>query len=265
MRQINVEELKQIQLEILESVDLFCKENNINYWLDCGTLLGAIRHKGYIPWDDDVDIGMLREDFDRFISTFNKKNTRYQVICNELQHDCYYPYAKVLDTRTVLYEPDESGIKLNVNIDLFVYDVTPDERNAARQYDRMDILNSLNVVQYKLFRSKEWYKKIPKTLLYYVLKLYPKGYFASQIVKNSKRYEKTDAKYVGNFTSIPRIVCKKDIFSSFINVPFEGREYNAPVGYDKWLCAFYGDYMKLPPKEKRVSHHTFKAYIDENA
>lgn len=263
MKQIDVEELKKMQLEILAKVNLFCKENNISYWLDSGTLLGAIRHNGYIPWDDDIDIGMLREDFNKFISNFNKENVRYQVICNELQQDCFYPYAKVLDTKTALYEPDENGTKLSVNIDLFVYDVTPDEKSAGRQYDRRDRLKNLNVVQYKLFRSKEWYKKIPKTLLYYVLKIYPKGYFASQIVKNSKQYEGTNAKYVGNFTSESRVLCDKKVFDSFIMKEFEGKEYPVPVGYDAWLTAFYGDYMKLPPVEKRISHHAFKAYIDE--
>lgn len=264
MKEIDVEELKEIQLDILANVDLFCKENKIHYWLDSGTLLGAIRHSGYIPWDDDIDIGMLRKDFDNFISTFNKESSRYKVICNELQGDCYYPYAKVLDRKTTLYEPDEGGIKLSVNIDLFVYDVTPDEKRAKKQYDWRDWFKDLNVIQYRLFRSKEWYKRIPQILLYYVLKLYPKGYFASKIVKNSKKYDGTDAKYVGNFTAESRMLCEQSVFDSFIMKKFEGKEYPVPVGYDAWLEAFYGDYMKLPPEEKRVSHHAFKAYIDES-
>lgn len=265
MTQINATDLKKIQIEILNFVNAFCEENGISYWLDSGTLLGAIRHKGYIPWDDDIDIGMLRSDFNHFIASFNKSNGRYKVICNEVREDCYYPFAKILDTKTVLYEPDEDGTKLSINIDLFVYDVTPDKDSAVRQYDRRDKLANLNVVQFKMFRSKEWYKKIPKTLLYYVLKLYPKGYFASQIVKNSKRYEKTDAKYIGNFTSESRVLCDKSVFDSFVMKEFEGKEYPVPAGYDAWLTAFYGDYMKLPPEEQRVSHHAFKAYIDENA
>ncbi len=266
MREINADQLKKIQLEILDAVDNFCTENTIKFWLDSGTLLGAIRHKGYIPWDDDVDIGMLREDFDRFISSFNEINGRYKVICNELYSDCVYPYAKILDTDTILYEPnEEKGVKLSVNIDLFVYDVTPGGDEAEKQYDRRDKYSFLNSVQYNLYPSKTWYKKVPKAALCVALQLFPRGVFASKVVSNSKHYVGQELNYVGNFTSVSRIICEKSVFDSTILWDFEGKKYPVPVGYDAWLTAFYGDYMKLPPKEKRVSHHGFKAYIDENA
>ena len=80
MKQVTGEQLKKIQLEILDVVTQFCDANGIRYWLDSGTLLGAIRHKGYIPWDDDVDLGMLREDYERFLSIFNKSNDRYRAV-----------------------------------------------------------------------------------------------------------------------------------------------------------------------------------------
>ena len=264
MKEIDVDKLKTNQLEILKQVNLFCKANGIKYWLDSGTLLGAIRHNGYIPWDDDIDIGMLRKDFDQFIHSFNSVNNRYKVICNEIEQDCFYPYAKILDTKTLLYEPDENGIKLCINIDLFVYDITPDLESANRQYNRRDRLSRLSVIQYRLFRSKQWYKRIPKNLLFFFVKQYPKGYFAKHIVKNSKKYNDTNSKYVGNFTSVSRVFCEKSVFNSTILWDFEGEKYPVPVGYDKWLKAFYGDYMKLPPVEKRVTHHSFKAYLLED-
>lgn len=95
MKQLNEEEVKIYQLGILNTVTDFCEKNKIKYWLDSGTLLGAIRHKGYIPWDDDIDIGMLRVDFDRFMHTFNQEGGRYKFICNELDAACVYPYGKV--------------------------------------------------------------------------------------------------------------------------------------------------------------------------
>ena len=107
MRRIYIDELKKIQINILDQVADFCNKNDISYWLDCGTLLGAVRHKGYIPWDDDVDIGMFRSDFDRFLNLFNQSNERYKVYNIENNNEFYYPFGKVLDTTTILYEPDE--------------------------------------------------------------------------------------------------------------------------------------------------------------
>lgn len=264
MREINADELKKIQLEILDEVDNFCAENNIKFWLDSGTLLGAIRHKGYIPWDDDIDIGMLRDDFERFISLFNKTGGKYKVICNELDSECLYPYAKILDTDTVLYEPDiKNGVKLSVNIDLFVYDVTPGGDETEKQYDRRDKYSFLNSVQYNLYPSKTWYKKVPKVALCVILRLFPRGLFANKVVRNSKQYVGEELNYVGNFTSVSRIICEKSVFDSTILWDFEGKKYPVPAGYDKWLTSFYGDYMQLPPIEKRVTHHQFKAYIKD--
>lgn len=91
--------------------------------------------------------------------------------------------------------------------------------------------------------------------------LFPKGYFSSKIVKNSKKYKNLETVSVGNFKSITRMTCNKRVFDSFILVEFEGKKYPAPVGYDEWLTQFYGDYMQLPPVEKRVFHHSFKAYM----
>ena len=83
MKNISVEELKSVQIAILDVVSKYCDEHGIRYWLDGGTLLGAVRHKGYIPWDDDIDLGMLRPDFDRFIHEFNRYDSRYVVGCVE--------------------------------------------------------------------------------------------------------------------------------------------------------------------------------------
>mgnify|MGYP002673247129 FL=1 len=261
MKRLNEEEVKFYQLGILNTVADFCEKNQIRYWLDSGTLLGAIRHKGYIPWDDDIDIGMLRPDFDQFMNAFNESSDRYKFICRELGNSDYYPYGKVLDTETVLYEPDENGIKISVNIDVFVYDNAPENKQeVARMYRLRDLYTKLNAVQNHAVGTRGIIKDAVKTIGFKVLKIFPNGYFSQKIVDNSKKYADTNTSSVGNFTSVSRIVCNKDIFSSFIKVPFEGREYNAPVGYDKWLTAFYGDYMQLPPEEKRVSHHMYKAY-----
>lgn len=153
MREILLDELKDRQIAILDVVDAFCRENNINYWLDSGTLLGAIRHGGYIPWDDDIDIGMLRPDYDRFLAMFNKFNKQYQVSSVENDINFPYPFGKVLDTHTVLYEPNEQGVKLAINIDIFVYDNAPeDDKLVERMYRKRDFYNK--IYHFLLYKTK---------------------------------------------------------------------------------------------------------------
>ena len=264
MKNINIDELRKIQINILDNIDKFCKKNKINYWIDCGTLLGAVRHSGYIPWDDDIDIGMLREDYDKFLKLYNKDNTRYKLQALELQDDYYFPFGKVVDTKTVLYEPDEeTGIKGAVYVDVFVYDNAPDDDDKVQEmYDKRDYYNKFRIAQLypNLYDKSSCKKKIMRFFLNIYLKFFPKNYFTKKCIDNSKRYINENTKRVGNFTSAKRMTGDKDIFSSFTLLTFEKKKYSAPIGYKKWLEAFYGDYMKLPPKEKQVSLHKFKAY-----
>lgn len=266
MKQMTPEEVKKVQLEILAYVARFCEENDIRYWIDSGTLLGAIRHKGYIPWDDDIDVGMLREDYDRFSEIFNKTNAEYRFLCVENTPDFYLPHGKVCDNSTVLYEPDENGYQSAVNIDIFVYDNAPDDQDELKKmYDRRDKLRRV----YAVLTSDVAMHGNP---IKYVVKLARKGLYRvlyrkespiQSMVKNSKKYAATSATCVGNFTSYTRMLCNKRVFADFINVEFEGMEFKAPIGYDEWLRSFYGDYMQLPPIEKRVSHHSYKAYFKD--
>lgn len=267
MKQVFGDELKKIQLEILDSVARFCEENHISYWIDSGTLLGAIRHKGYIPWDDDIDIGMLRKDYDRFAAIFNSKQTRYQFLCIENTPNFYLPYGKVCDPNTLLYEPDEDGYKLAINIDIFVYDNAPDDDSiVTKMYDIRDALRKKHDVKTQgKIKDRNLIKKTIKIFRRFCYRLlYPKNQII-KMVENSKKYADEPTTRVGNFTAYTRMVCNKNVFDEFIEVEFEKKRYKAPIGYDEWLKSFYGDYMKLPPEEKRISHHKFVAYanIDE--
>ena len=268
MKKIELAELKKIQLQILRYFDEFCKKNNISYWLDCGTLLGAIRHNGYIPWDDDIDVGMLREDYDKLIKLNNMFNTdKYKFNCYELDKKWKYSIGKVLDMDTVLYEPDmKHGIKTCVNIDVFVYDVAPtDDNELNRMYSRHDYYFKLNSCRnIKRFYTKEKQKfNFIRVPVFYLFHVFPSGFFVNKIIKNSKRLSGNDTGYVGNFILSTRIRCDKEIFKSFIDVEFEGYKFPVPKRYDELLKSLFGDYMKLPPKEKRVSHHIFEAYFND--
>ena len=97
MKEIGIDELKKLQVEMLVLIDEFCQHNNIRYSLSSGTLIGAVRHKGYIPWDDDIDIMMPREDYDRFVSTFNGAYGHLSLLAPEINCNYYAPYANVFD------------------------------------------------------------------------------------------------------------------------------------------------------------------------
>ena len=264
MRRLNAEEVKKIQIEILDVVSSFCDENSIKYWLDSGTLLGAIRHKGYIPWDDDIDIGMLREDYDRFSALFNANNQKYRFVCVENTEDFYTPFGKVIDTATILYEPDKRGSKLAINIDIFIYDNAPDDdRIVKRMYNRRDrlLLVALFSRGAQILPNDSGLRVLAKYLTHFLCKPFSCRKLVLKAVDNSKRYSRFETRRVGNFTAVSRIAVDKRVFDSFIDVEFEGKMYKAPVGYDEWLTDFYGDYMQLPPKDKQVSHHLYEAYL----
>ena len=267
LKQIDGEELKKVQLQILEVVAKFCEENQINYWLDFGTLIGAVRHKGYIPWDDDIDISMLREDYDKFMQLFNLRNERYKFYSYENDKNFYYPYGKVLDTQTVLYEPDESGSKISINIDIFVYDNAPSNaKTVKKMYKKRDKYNICEVANKHSGAAKgNLLRRMAVAFLKGYVKMFPRDYFVKKMVKNAKRYSQTNTEYVGDFMgSLTYFKCEKSVFDKFIDAEFEGSKFKIPVGYDKLLRMVYGDYMQLPPEEQRVSHHKYKAFIAEN-
>lgn len=265
MREMTPDEVKKVQLEILDVVAEFCDRNNIKYWLDSGTLLGAVRHKGYIPWDDDIDLGMLRPDYDRFLREFNLSNDRYRFVCGENSRDFHSAYGKVLDTTTVLYEPDMSGYKLAVNIDVFVYDNAPDDdRLVKKMFDKRDQYRRLSDYR-NLGRINEFdslSKKIAKRALFSILRLFPKDYFVKKMVSNTKKYKDTATKRIGNFTAYSRTICDIHAFDQTVPMEFERKSYKVPAGWDKWLTAMFGNYMELPPMEKRITHHSYVALVE---
>lgn len=258
LKKIELEDLKKIQIKILDVVANFCQKNNIKYWIDSGTLLGAIRHSGYIPWDDDIDVGMLREDFDKFLKLFNTENSQYKAYSIENKDDFYYTYCKVLDTNTILYEPDKNGNKLSVNIDVFVYDNAPDDDKKIQKMFK--IRDKYRYYHEVLNCNLDEKTEIKKLIIRFARIIFKRNYFMKKMVVNEKKYMNKETLRVGNFSGYFKAYCEKSVFNDFIDVTFEGKKYKAPIGYDKWLRAFYNDYMKLPPKEKRVSHHRFEAY-----
>lgn len=262
MKEIDVLELRKIQLNILSRLHNFCIEHGINYSLSSGTLIGAVRHKGYIPWDDDIDTYILRPDYERLEKEFEDEYIK--ILSPNTDRDCIYAYAKMYDSRTILIENTSKNTQsIGVNIDLFIIDSVPDNieerRSLFRKNKLLDKLLSVKLVTIRKGRS------FKKNLTLFLGKIAICWIPIRWIIKQKR-------KVVGAFNPKAKDVCNvlagssirsclpMDIMHNFIDIDFEGRTFKCMKDFDLYLSRCYGDYMQLPPVEKRVSHHSFKAY-----
>lgn len=261
-----LEELKEIQLEILNYVATFCDKKKIVYWLNFGTLLGAVRHKGFIPWDDDIDLGMTRENYDKFIKSFEDKNGRYSFHCVENDQSYCYQMGKVFDNNTILYEPDKkNGYKISVYIDIFVHDPVPeDAKSLSKLYDKRDLYAHIRTLQKARKHNGILLRRLCVHGIGKILSLIPSRLLAVNIAQLGREYRYLNTRCYGNLIGDSRLNVRRELMDHVIKMEFEGNLYNVPVGYKEILTQLYGDYMKLPPVEKRVRLHSFEAYCIEH-
>ena len=266
MKELTSSELKDIQMGIMDYIHSVCMQNGIKYSLSYGSLLGAVRHKGFIPWDDDIDISMLREDYDKFIEIHRSNNNgRYKLSCVELDPECMYSIGKVIDTETVLYELGEDGIRTGIYVDIFIFDGVPeDESEFNKIFDKIDFYGRLRKYQLPLKPHKLTIKRAIINCIRVALKILPRQYFTRKLVENARKNKCDNSKIISDISDpyyISRWKIEKAVFEDLIEMDFEDRKYTIPKRYDEWLKMQYGDYMKLPPEEDRKSHHEIKAYL----
>lgn len=261
MREIQFEEMKRIELNILIYFTEVCEENNLRYYLGGGTLLGAVRHKGFIPWDDDIDVMMPRPDFQKLLS-LSINNENYNII-KPGTAGYYYNFAKLVDTRTIL---EEKGIKridgLGVYIDIFPLDGMPETPNARKK--RFKELNSIRkrinntcLLKPKFHRNPFAYLnacRIYNSNKNIDLSSLQKKYLDSAL-KNS--FDDSEFVFAAGGAYGARDIFPGKWFEKEIELQFENLTVKAFNGYDFYLTQLYGDYMTLPPEDKRVTpHHT---------
>jgi lipopolysaccharide cholinephosphotransferase len=265
MIEIKKSEVKQIQIEILKEFAGYCEKNNLVYFLGYGTLLGAVRHKAFIPWDDDIDVVMPRSDYDKFIRKFNKKSKKLEVfdILNEPTY--HFSFAKLSDKSTFSKGGcDIVSNKLGVHIDIFPLDgVSSNKKEQKRKVKEIKIYrNILDLKNISIVKNRALYKNIMlllgKVFFYFIdyKKIVKKiVYLAKELDYDASN---TVACLVWNYGA--KEIMSKEIFSKSTKLEFENYLYDAPQYYDRYLKNIYGDYMILPPEEKRISHHALKAY-----
>lgn len=259
MKELTSEEYKKLLLDILINVASFCENHQIKYSVAYGTLIGAIRHKGFIPWDDDIDIIMMRDDYERFRSLY--KDTRYVIVNGENQPN--HLHIRVSDSATMIKHSKKSiankFYKDGLWIDVFPIDKVPDSVRGYRFHKRI-IKTFAGLRQTGEIGGKNLLKKMARLPLKPFTKVF--GRLAEKrMVRYNKENKQTAANlgvYYLNFPTFPLSYMK-----DYIDVEFEGHTFKAIKEYDAFLRGVYGDYMQFPPENKRVAHHHYKAYLKE--
>ena len=269
-----IRKIQLVELEIGKEIKRICEKHGIKYFLDGGSLLGAIRHNGFIPWDDDMDFGMVRSEFNKFINVAKDElNEDYFLQTWETDSSFPFEFAKIRKKGTLLLEASygKNSSHNEIWVDVFPYDVYPNGR-----------INCM-IHKYKVMKYKKWLlmkngfkawnnhkSKIEKLLVrikYLPALLFSSFFSVSTIHKKMQRWlilpQKDNTVFLHDGTGpfpYGRAKVSKSSFEKYKTAIFEDESFSVPAGYETVLTELYGDYMKLPPENKRVSGHTIVDY-----
>ncbi len=257
----NIKKLQKKELEIMKYFNNFCEENNIKYYLAYGTLIGAVRHHGFIPWDDDVDVFVSGEDFLKLKEVFNKKvhNNKYFYQTLQTENNYYLLWDKVRLNDTIFVEEgwENNDINNGIFIDIFPLleypDTEKEEKKFIRKYKFIRLLVEANINNNKSRYNN--YGFVGKILSKFI-KILPQVIRNKIVIKNIKYLclYKSNSKYYYSLDEGLKIKFLKKPFENIKTVKFEDTNFNVPSDYHTNLIELYGDYMKLPPEEERIGH-----------
>lgn len=257
-------EIQKKLLDMMKCFHDFCNENDLRYYAVGGTALGAVRHKGFIPWDDDLDVGMPRADYERFksLSDVMNKNGRYVVEFPLQKEDSIYPFCKIYDTETTLVENARNKVKRGLYIDVFPLDgIGNSLEDGIQNFKKINFWKILfNTKNCGIRKGRSFVKNCAVIFG----RMIPDFVISRQklIVKLNelgKQRVYDDYDYAVNIFGAWNE--KEVVQRAWLGVPqlcaFEDTYIYIPENADKYLQSLYGDYMKLPPEEKRISHHDY--------
>lgn len=271
MKRMTTKEIQDVSLEILKTIDEFCQAHKIRYWLDSGTLIGAIRHRGFIPWDDDLDICMPRPDYERFLNEY-KDSAKYKLYAPE-KRNCFLFYARLCEMEKTFFQVNAKWATDNpgVGVDIFPVNGAPDTIEEfdtvleLTQKNREALLEYRRLFKVQRFRRSPW--GFAKDCVHVISKFTRRAIWRRHIMSllaeqvelfRKYDYEKSSHCYYLALSMSRKKYWKRAWFDKLIEVDFCGEKFMAPSGYDERLSAEYGDYMTPPPKSEQVVHSAWQ-------
>lgn len=262
---MDITQIRTVQLDILTAIHRFCCENDIKYSLAYGTLLGAVRHKGYIPWDDDIDICLLRDDYNKLLSLFPETYSGvYKIVSLEKDPKWDRPYAKGYHCGTLCQESVTSHYSLGVCIDIFPIDAVPQKEREWKRYNWKRLMwQRIYVLKYiRIARKRSLFKNLVLLFGKAIFFWLSQRSVAEYIDRLAQRYNGTESRNVfdnaqGEASQRP---FPKHLFDTLNEIAFEGRTYLAFSDADRYLTCVYGDWRTPPPVMEQITHHSFEAY-----
>jgi lipopolysaccharide cholinephosphotransferase len=257
--------MHELHLLLMTEVRRICKKHDIPFFLIGGTLLGAVRHKGFIPWDDDADIGMFREDHDRFLAACKTELDHNKFFLQTLHTDKGYglPFAKLQLKNTKFVERNAAGTTASkgIFVDIFPFDNVPEDKALREKQDRRTyVLKRLLLAKlgYQTWNSSQPLKRLIYKLMTLYTKLRSRENMIAKLEKEMKRHNGTRTEHVvviGGSYGYQKETIRRDWFNQTIDMDFEGEAFPVPAAYVPYLEHLYGDYMTPPPVSKRGNRH----------
>ena len=264
MREItSLDEIKAIELDVMKKIHSICEKHNITYYLCYGTLLGAVRHKGFIPWDDDIDIYMKRQDYQRFVTLMMNKADDFAEEGIEIvnyETPKYYGriISKVIDTNTVLREPEyKTDDDIGVFVDVWPLDGTPNNKIYRAIYITYARLIKKLLLAASMNYSKDY--SLVKRIAIRAASVFNPRKLLLHMDRIAQRYTPEDSDFFASYNDLTNIYAASN-FEKKILMQFEETSFWGPEDYDSLLTADFGDYMKLPPESERIPHHVVNVW-----
>ena len=260
-------QIQAVILDILKEFDSFCRKNGIRYSLAGGSLLGAVRHKGFIPWDDDADIIMPRPDYDRFVELYGKEKGRYRLLTYSPGEEHWYVncYSKLEDSWTMCKDKGFMGSHFGLNIDIFPVDGAPEDPVERKKTCRKVVHYKRRVVHRQNPLTSLLFPHQGAPLAVIQAHFHSTEYWLAKCESLLRKYDFNTSRFAGALCGVygVREVFPQSLFTEYCEYPFEGISLMGIKDAHTYLESLYGDYMKLPPEKDRHGDHHLQVTLEE--